>query len=362
MIGNVVDMSRDAQSTLSHPLIDEIVEGIAVSESRAPLLALTSTRTDLLLQAGRARHPLVFLTGDGTRLTEAMRAALADTRIPWVVRTAGGLRDGLTWRPLADLAAAFDSAPAAPHPDALYLEQPTTLQLVASVSVRHRADASTRLGAALEILGRPAEAAPVAWGPNEPAEFAWDRDALTAFARARMPSDTRLIATGDTARPMVATLTARRTARGVEEVTEALVSLGRLDDPATDARADATVELLDELAVTPWPLMAAVFTRPGRADLTTSAFVAPTPRPLALLIGAPAVRDLALDAAIWAERFGARVAGRPRTPALVIPLRRSEEPAEIAWNRLVEITETLGVERVAELTGFRLDIDEWRSR
>lgn len=182
------------------------------------------------------------------------------------------------------------------------------------------------------------------------------------FARTRMPSDTRLIAIGDSARPVVATLTARRTARGVEEVTEALVSLGSLDDPATDARADAAVEALDELAVAPWPLMAALFTRPGRADLTTSAFVAPTARPLALLIGAPAVRDLALDPATWGRRFGARIAGRPRTPALVIPLRRSEEPAETAWNRLVEITETLGVERVAELTGYRLDVDEWRSR
>ncbi|MGU7735501.1 DUF6177 family protein, partial [Escherichia coli] len=93
------------------------------------------------------------------------------------------------------------------------------------------ADASTRLGAALEILTHPAEAAPVAWGPNEPAEYAWDRDALTAFARSRMPSDTRLIATGDAARPVAATLTARRTTRGVEEVTEALVSLGSLEDP-----------------------------------------------------------------------------------------------------------------------------------
>ncbi|WP_425290034.1 DUF6177 family protein, partial [Shewanella algae] len=79
----------------------------------------------------------------------------------------------------------------------------------------------------------------------------------------------------------------------------------------------------------------------GRADLTTSAFVAPTARPLALLIGAPAVRDLALDPVVWGRRFGARIAGRPRTPALVIPLRRSEEPAEVAWNRIVEITETL---------------------
>jgi len=359
---NVVDMSKDARGIPSHALIDGIVEGIAVSESRAPLLALTATRTDLLMQAGMARHPLVFLTGDGTRLTEPMRAALAATRVPWIVRTAGGLRDGLTWRPLADLAAAFDGTPAAPHPDALYLEQPTTQQLVASVSVRHRADAPTRLGATLEVLGRAAETTPLAWGPNEPAEYAWDRDALTAFARARMPSDTRLIATGDAARPTVATLTARRTARGVEEVTEALISLGALDDPATDARADAAVELLDELAVTPWPLMAALFTRPGRADLTTAAFVAPTPRPLALLVGAPAVRDLALDPATWAERFGARVAGRPRTPALVIPLRRSEEPVEIAWDRLVEIAETLGADRVAELTGFRLDIDEWRNR
>ena len=228
--------------------------------------------------------------------------------------------------------------------------------------MRHRADATTRLGAALEVLSRSAETAPVAWGPNEPAEYAWDRDGLTAFARARMPNDTRLIATGDSSRPMIATLTARRTARGVEEVTEALVSLGALDDPATDARADGAVDLLDELAVTPWPLMAALFTRPGRADLTTSAFVAPSPRPIALLIGAPAVRDLTLDPAIWAGRWGARTVGRPRTPALVISLRRSEEPAEVAWNRLVEITETLGVERVAELTGFRLNIDEWRSR
>lgn len=348
---------------LDHPLVDGVVDGIVVSESRAPVLALTATRADLLVQAGLARQPLVVCTGDATRLTESLRSALVATRTPWVVSTAGGLRDGLTLRPLADLASAF-AAPGAgpPHPDALYLEQPTTLQLIASVSMRHRAAPATRLGAAAEAFAGAGGGAPVAWGPNEPAEYAWDRDAFTAFARERMPRETRLLVTGDGAHPLTGVVTARRTARGVEEITEVLVGLGAVDDPRAETRADDAVLALDDLALSPWPLVALLFTRPGRGDLTASAFVAPRARPLALMIGAPAVRDLGLDVPRWSARFGARVAGRPRTPALVVALRRPGGAADAGWSPLRDIVEELGAERVAELTGLRIDLDRWGSR
>lgn len=354
---------------LAHPLIDEVVGGIAVSESRAPVLALTATRADLIVHAAVARHPLVFLTGDGTRLTESMRSALVATRVPWVVRTADGLRDGLSLRALADLDSAFgrgsgfEERGAAPHPDALYLERPTALQLVASVSVRHRANSTTTLGAATEAFARLAGApAPATWGPNEPAEFAWDRTAMTAFARARMPRATRIVVAGDETYPLSAVVTAQRTSRGVEEITELLVSLGPVESDQTDRRVAAATSVLDELALPPWALMGLLFTRPGRHDLTTTAFLAPTLSPLALLLGAPAVRSLRVDVGEWMTKFAARAVGRAGQESLVVPLRPPTGPADAGWAPLIDIVESVGVERVAQLSGLRVDVDEWRRR
>lgn len=345
-----------------HPLVDRVESGIAISETRSTVLGLSPTRADLLRESASSREPLVLLTGDGTRLTEPLRSALALTGARWVVETAGGLRDGLTARPLPDLGALLRDTPAsAPHPDALFLERPTVLQLVVSASLRHRADDGLRVGGLAEAVARLGGAdAPTGWGPHEPAENPWDRDALTAFARGRLPGDTRVSVVGDAAHPLVGTLTVRRTEHGVEEIGEILVSAGDLADPETDARLDAVPAMLAALAEHPWPLMALVFARPGRDDLATTAFVTPPAAPVALLVGAPAARDLRLDVERWRSRFGARVVGRSRVPALLVTLRSSAEAIDAGWGRLLDVVGEVGIDRVEELSGLDLDAERWR--
>jgi hypothetical protein len=339
-----------------HPLVDRVESGVAVSRSQAPVLALTALRADLLVQAAGSGRPLVLQSGDATRLSEPLRSTLVDLGIPWVVETEGGLRDGLTGRPLGSVAEAVTPASGdAVHPDALYLERPTTLQLVVSASVRHRADERLRLGSAAEAVARLVGCpAPAGWSPFEPVDRIWDRAEVTAYARDRMPRDSRVVVVGPTDRLLAGTLTARRTDRGVEEITELVASLGPLADPAAAVRADRIPELLSGLAEAPWPLLALAFVRAGRDDLTTTAFLAPAAGPHALLVGAPAVRDLGIDVALWQDRFGARVVGRPRTPALVVRLRRSGDPMDAGWAPLQEIVDAIGTDRVAELSGLRV--------
>jgi hypothetical protein len=177
-----------------------------------------------------------------------------------------------------------------------------------------------------------------------------------------MPRDARIIVTGSEQNPLSAVVTARRTSRGIEEISELLVSLGPIGSDETDHRLAAASAVLDELARTPWALMGLLSTRPGRADLTTSAFLAPAPNPLALLLGAPVVRSLKLDVGAWMARFGARSVGRSGQESLVVPLRRPADAVDAGWAPLVDIIESIGVDRVAQLSGLRVDVDEWRRR
>ncbi len=84
-------------ATADHPLIDGAGPGWAATETRAPVVALTTGMSDFLHRTvADGIRPLV-VTDDFARLTRPLHDALAAAGGHWVVRTSGdGLYDART--------------------------------------------------------------------------------------------------------------------------------------------------------------------------------------------------------------------------------------------------------------------------
>lgn len=345
----------DVRPVAKHPLVDSAGDGSVRYESRAGVVRLGRAQVDLLRSATAAGARSILVTDGLSVVTEAFRQALVESGGAWVVRGDDGLRNGLDGRRLQDFPEAVRTGPPTSVDEVAvsYLrpERPTADQLVVSASVRHRAAAETVLGTTTELLATELTgAAPTGWGTHEPAGRPWDRHQLTAAARDRMPEPTRLLAVGSAAAPLAVTITAQRTDHGVEELTTGLLSVGVPGDAVADVRVAAVPQVLGRLAMTQLPLFALVLRRPGRADLAQAPRMALPPVPVAMLLGAPAVRQLGVDPEALRDRFGAVVAGRPRIPAVVLPFGR--RPDRNPVEELAAVIEHLGRDRVADAVGM----------
>jgi hypothetical protein len=343
-------VTDDDRPAAKHPLVDSAGDGSIRYESRAGIVRLGRAQADLLATAAAEGARPILVTDGLSVVTEAFRQALVEAGGAWVVRGDDGLRNGLDGGRLEDFTDALRTGPPTSVADVAvgYLRPwtPTADQLVVSVSVRHRAAAETVLGTTTELLATElAGAAPTGWGTHEPAGRAWDRRALTEAARARMPDPTRFLVVGSAEAPLALTVTAQRTEHGVEELTTGLLSVGSLGDPVADMRVAAVPQVLGRLAMTQLPLFALVLRRPGSADLAQGPRLALPPVPVAMLIGAPAVRQLELDVEGMRDRFGAVIAGRPRIPALVLPFGR--HPDRNPVEQLAAVIDHIGRDRVA---------------
>lgn len=329
-----------------HPLVDASGPGFVVSRSDRAVLGLSPLRADLLVSAAAARSRVVLVTGSHARLTDPLRDALATAGGAWVAEEpSGDLSVATTGRAIAAPEEAL--APAGPEgPVDAFLRPPTdpTVQLLVSASLRHRPEASLRLGRAVETL---AGAPPAGWGPHEPVERDWDLDALTGHLRDLAPSEARVVVAGTPSHPLAGTLLARRTDRGVEEVLQVVLALGRPGSPEADAGLASVPQRLAALARHGMPLMALAFARPGRADLTTSATLQAPPEPVAMLLGPPAVRDLGIDPGDLEAEFAITVVGSPRVPGVVLGFDTGPD----RWATFARLMARLDPAAVARATG-----------
>ncbi|KQO46563.1 MULTISPECIES: DUF6177 family protein [unclassified Frigoribacterium] len=333
-------------------MVDAITSRAVRVDSRARVVRLSRPLADLLGRPATGRR-VVLVTGERSRLTVGLRAALVAAGGVWAIHDdKGRLRDGLTGVPYADVDAAAtepDVAAAVPALEPLPIiadAVDTTCQLTVDLTVLHRASHDTSLGGAVETLGAAVSGSvPTRWGTTEPLGHVWDCWVLTQHARHQAPETVRVVVEGP---HLSATITARVTDHGIEETTALTVDVteGSLDD-AIARLTDA----LGHIAESSLPTFALVIAREGESDRCVRAVTYPPPNPVALLIGAPSVRRLGLErSALDAER-PVVVVGRPRLPAFVVPLG---DAATSGWNALHRTLEAVGPERLAQLVASPL--------
>lgn len=332
-----------------HPLLDARAADVVITRSAASRVTLAPGRADFLVSAQRRDRRPVLVTPADAVLSEPLVRLLRETGGAWGVEGTGGEAwDGLTGRRLPRAEAAVRRPPTGPedlHPAFLAQDAaPQALRLRVSVARRHRDAFETVLGGDVEALATAfAGAGPVGWGMHEPCGLPWDTAALTAHARRSDGPARYVVAGGRGARPMIGQTSVHRTRKGVEEIADLLVTAGEEDDPATTARVAAAPSALEALAAGV-PLFGAVFAEPGRADLFRAPRLPRPSWPLAILIGAPAVRAFALDPEELAERHGGRVLGRRRIPSLLLDLTGADPVT--AWARVRGFADHIGQERM----------------
>lgn len=327
-------MNREIPAAAPHPLVDGGGDEHLIWESRADVIGLSPASVNLLALAQQAGVRPILVTDAVTVLTPAFAQVWRDGGGGWVVRGPDALREGFTGRSLDSVEALLSADPprTADDLDATYgAPMPATaLELTAVTSLRHRPTRAALLGGPLEGIAGATGTVISGWGVHEPAVTAWDRATLTEFARSRMPSESLIVATGD---GVAGTLTVRRTAHGVEELTTASADLGAPSTVAFEALLDRIDAHLADLGVG-MPLIGFVSVRPtGRPLQVTSTLPAP-PSPLRLLIGPPGVKLLGVRPDELVARFGAERIGRPRLPGLLFRLGTL---GEATWGRLDEI-------------------------
>ncbi len=344
-------MREVALGPVEHPLLDFGGDGFAATETRTPVVFLSAGRVSLLAAAQAAGKRAVLVTDEVSVLTPALATVWREAGAGWVVRSRSGLREGFSGRRLASVAELLTASPVQQIDDVdLGFLRPTpadAVEVSVVVSLRHRARTGTLLGGPAEALaelagGRP----PRVWGPHEPAGRPWNRTELTHFARSQMPGPILMVAGGEA---FTTSVQVQRTDVGLEEITEAKLNLGV---PSTLAFADQRrrlVSWLADLTATAMPLVSVVLARPGRADLMVPPALTHPPTPMALLIGPPGVRALSIDVDAMVRRFDARRVGRPRIPGVLFSLGTLGEPG---WERLEEVLNAIGSDRIAEATGL----------
>jgi hypothetical protein len=344
---------EDELEPIPHPLLDRSREHFIETESRAPVIFLGSAQADLLQRGVDAGKPVVLVTDEHSGLTQPYLQALQERHGHWVVRAADGtLRDGLTGGRLATIADVLDPPPLRAEDLAVrYLRpaQADQVEVVMTSSVRHRANLDLQLGGAVELLALRLQGdAPAAWDVLEPVAEEWDRDELTEFARRRMPADSRLIVRGRSSRPLIATIHAARTSRGVEETTRAYALVGAVGSPEAQAAIAEVPGMLMALQQNAMPLMALVLTRARRSDQLEHPVLAPPPFPVAMLIGPVGVAALELDVARATSEHGATIVGKPRIPGLLYGFGA---PGPDAIDRLTAVLASFDEDKLREAVG-----------
>lgn len=342
---------RNVPYTVPPPAADFIGDGFVATESRTSVIGLNDARVSLLRLAAADGLRVVLVTDGLCALTPAFAEVWREAGAAWVVRSERGLREGFAGRRLSDIADVLALSPGSSVDllDSSFRRPPpvTAVQMLALVSLRHRAQTATVLGGPASGLAELLTGQPLrVWGAREPAGNQWDRSELTAFAQHQMPGPIVVVGSGPGSR---ATITTQRTDQGVEEVTQLHASLGSLERAALNSVRQRILTYLSELAGAAMPLVGIVLARPGPPDLLVRPQASWPTTPLALLIGPPAVRRLKLDISALIARFAARAVGRPQIPGLLFDLSGPDTDPVI---RLDEVVAALGGDELEHVLGL----------
>ena len=227
------------------------------------------------------------------------------------------------------------------------------------VFTRERAQERTRCGVVAEHMvagfggGRL-----VRWGECEPLARVWNRADVTGSLRAQMPTSRRHLARGE--RGESVSIQVSRTRTGLLEHTRGLVPAGVYGRPdgfsegVSLAMHPVVTETLQGL-VEGFRLNVAMVSYSEVVDLDGSLGQIVSRRrmdvPLAVVIGAPAVRDLRIDVADLSARHDVTLLGLRRAPSLLVRFSGRDE----LWHQLVAFAHDLDQERLAAALAVEFD-------
>jgi len=331
----------DVLTGFAHPLVDRIEGTYACVETRVDRVVLTEPVADALLSITAAGLIPVMITRPEARMSYLARYYLTLAGGRWLVREGTAtFRDALTGlvADTVDRALGGEQVLTAPRAAG------DPVRFLVAVSTQSPADETTQLGdAAISLSAHLAATTLACWGAHEPATLAWDRQAYTQASRAWMPGPVRWVIADADGKARFTT-TVRRTKGGVEETTTGiLLAPAGSGAELTTVALDALEHLADEAGA---PLFATISVQPGLADLDYDSQPVPAAVPVAALVGPRATRALAPDLDLLRREFGARTAGRPRTPSIVVGFgSTAERPVDVA----VRFTHALGTDQITRL-------------
>ena len=227
------------------------------------------------------------------------------------------------------------------------------------VFTRERAQEKTLCGAVAEhMVAGLGGGRLVRWGECEPLANVWSRTELTGSLRAQMPTSRRHLARGEHGEPV--SIQVSRTRIGLLEHTRGLVPTGEYGRP--DGLAEGMPLAMHPAITETFKGLVDGF-RPNLAMISYSEVVdqdgslgqiASRRRmdvPLAVLIGAPAVRDLGIDVADLSVNHDVTPLGLRRAPSLLVRFSGRDE----LWHQLVAFAHDLDQERLAAVLAVEFD-------
>lgn len=337
-----------------HPVADAWPGDLLVFEARHESVVLSAPMRVFLEDARKSRYRPVLVTPATSTISWTVAERLRDSGGMWAVRALDGrLFNALSGYEVADLAGLWEE----PVEQAARLdtfEGPPvggSAHLLVDVYARERAGASTQFGALAEALVNGLGSGSLeSWGLQEPRTRAWDRERLTVSLRAQMPVTAPHYIGGNDGSALNTTLARTRT--GLLEHTRGLVPVGDYDEALLRggagyfARHPRMAEALELLAREFRPTVAmvslahAVPTECGPGQGAASRW---PDQPVAVLVGARAVRDLGVDLEELSRDHDVTYVGSQRAPAVLLRLSGPDP----AWHQFVAFAHDLDEERLA---------------
>lgn len=329
--------------------------GYTVYWASAERVTLSRPLQRFLIDAQFSRLRPILVTTDQAHVSSFVADAFQAAGGYWAVSHGGAMFDafrGTRIRSFGDFWAPRAGTVAEAHPTLSHLREHTTPSFVFDVYLRDRADNRTLVGGAADLLVHGLGGAGLdRWGDAEPLAQPWSHAAITQSMRRQMPVSARHYAAGNDGSSV--SLAVSRTTSGILEhlrgaipIRDANLAALARDPRGSLAAHPRVLNTLRELAETSRVNVALLSC--GEVEERDGSFgrlpgVRRPEQPLAVLLGARAVRDLAIDVDALAGQHDVTTVGLRRAPALIVRLS-GDDPL---WYQLRAFATDLDQERLA---------------
>lgn len=339
---------------VAHPVVDSWPEDLFVYEAGCESVVLSAPVRVFLEDARDSERRAVLVTPATSTISRAVAEKLREAGGMWAVRTLDGrvfdAQSGYEvdafeqlWEEPSEHAARLDTFGGPPVGGDAYL--------LVDVYARERASGATDFGALAEYLASSLGRSGLeSWGTQEPTTRRWDRETLTASLRTQMPVTAAHYGAGADGTSL--SMQVARTSSGLLEHTRGLVRVGEYEQVlarggagffARHPRVDGALRGLVE-SFRPTVAMVSLahgVTSAGRPG--QRAAVRWPDQPVAVLIGARAVRDLDVDLEALSRVHDVSYVGSRRAPCILLRLSGPDP----VWPQFLAFAHDLDQERLA---------------